>query len=272
MGEVGDSLATNLVGNDRHRLRLEGKTLLRFEPGRGEIELGIERGLAPTVEAPSVTLSPFAGCRQIRPTRMMGAINQAVEANGKVIELGRHRDPSGVGNGSGIAPISNPRQVILDRLGAPLLEQILGGLVTKGWQWLRAKPGKSACRRARPRDRAIDDVDGIAETLLRLRRVAPRSFAERIAREPGGPRELDFGDMQLLGEPIGLDETSVREETGQVFDCHSHRCLTQCTNHCADYAASTAFCKMRYLKPFPSATRSELGSQPKVLWHQVFPR
>lgn len=146
MGEIGDSLAMHLVGNERHRLRLEGKTLLRFEPGSGEIERGIERGLALAVEAPAVALSPFAGCWEIRPTRMMGAIGQAVEANGEVIELGRHHDSPGVGNGSGIAPISDARQVILDRLGAPFLEQILGGLITEGWQRLRAKPGEGACR------------------------------------------------------------------------------------------------------------------------------
>lgn len=107
MGEISDSLALHLVGDELHRLRLEGKTLLRFEPGSGEIERGIESGLTLAVEAPAVALSPVARCWEIRPPRMMGAIDQAIKVDGEVIELGRHCYPLGVGNGSGIAPISD---------------------------------------------------------------------------------------------------------------------------------------------------------------------
>lgn len=123
--------------------------------------------------------------RRIGPARMMCAIDQSGEAC--PFRAMSHGE-------SGITAVGAARQMGLHRLGATLLDQIVGGLVSERRQRLAPKPAKGSPGRTCPVGDAVDDLDRVAQPRLGLMRSQPTALGDRIARKSGRQSQLGLDD------------------------------------------------------------------------------
>lgn len=149
--EVERGVPIDAVGTHRHRLRLEREALLRLRPRCLEVQRGLERRHARSIEAAAMQPGPLPALERKRPSGMMRAMDDA----GEPPERQRHAKPPTASGKIGAHVI-----------GTILADEFLGRHVAKGRQGLQAIPSIGRQLRPRPWEHAIEDLGDLAQAAL----------------------------------------------------------------------------------------------------------